>query len=482
MDPVGTQIVVDVERVGHGGFCVARHEGRAVFVRHSLPGERVRAVVTEGTEDARYWRADAVEVLSASPDRVQPPCPYAGPGRCGGCDWQHASVSAQRRLKAAVVAEQLSRMAGVDWDVQVEPVRADPARADDDGLGWRTRVTYAVDAQDRPGLRRHRSHEVVPIDECLIAHPDVRSIGVERRRWPGVESVEAITSGTGERLVIADPGQLEVDLPDLPEDVSVAVTRDRGGVTPVQGRPEVTERAGGRRWRVSGSGFWQVHPGAADTLNRAVLDAVRPQSGERVLDLYSGVGLFVGALAESVGPTGQVIAVEGDRRAVDDARHNLADLSNVTVLSGHVERLLVRDSNTRGANDDDGDGDGRSDASGHDRARGGGRRRGGARRAGQPRGGRGGGDAGHVRLDADLVVLDPPRAGAKLTVVAEIARRRPRAVGYVACDPAALARDVAAFASHGYQLTGLRAFDLFPMTHHVECVALLEPQDGNAGG
>ncbi|WP_205855620.1 class I SAM-dependent RNA methyltransferase [Phytoactinopolyspora endophytica] len=466
VEPVGTEIVVDVERVGHGGFCVARHEGRAVFVRHSLPGERVRARITEGTEGARYWRADAVEVLVPSPDRVRAPCPYAGPGRCGGCDWQHVDLPAQRRLKASVVAEQLARLAGLTLDVEVEPPSG--AVPDDDGLGWRTRVAYAVDAEDRAGLRRHRSHDVVPIDECLIAHPDVRSIGVEARRWPGVDSVEAIVSGSGDRLVIAEPGQLEVDLPTLPDEVAVATTQDRGGLTPVHGAAEVTERAGGRRWRVNGSGFWQVHPDAAETLARAVLEALAPQPGERALDLYSGVGLFAGVLAEQVGADGLVTAVESDRRAVDDARHNLRDLSNTAVVAGNVERVLVRDSREREERD------GRAGAG---RGRGPGSRR-------NPRDRRGGrrteqrSAAPDRQLDADIVVLDPPRAGAKLTVVTEIVQRAPRAVGYVACDPAALARDVAAFASHGYELTSLRAFDLFPMTHHVECVALLQPSSG----
>jgi tRNA/tmRNA/rRNA uracil-C5-methylase (TrmA/RlmC/RlmD family) len=437
--PAPVEIVVDIERVGHGGFGVGRHEGRVVFVRHSLPGERVRALVTEGEEDSRFWRADAVEVLSASPDRVPPPCPYAGPGRCGGCDWQHASLPAQRRLKAGVVEEQLSRLAGIERDVVVELVPRDDDQGDadqgdadqgdadqddadqDDGLGWRTRVTYAVDAEDRPGLRRHRSHDVVPIKECLIAHPGVRSIGVEGRRWPGVDSVEAVAASSGERLVVVEPGQRGVDVPELPGDVSVVLTQDRGRSRVLNGRPEVTEIAAGRRWRVTGGGFWQVHPGAAETLSAAVLEALAPEPGERALDLYSGVGLFAAALADRVGRGGSVTTVEGDRQAVADARHNLGDLPQVRIMSGPVDRVLDR----------------------------------------------------HPDIRADVVVLDPPRAGAKLAVVSAIAERRPRAVAYVACDPAALARDLATFASHGYELAGLRAFDLFPMTHHVECVAHL---------
>jgi len=388
---VGERFEITPERVGHGGFVVGRHEGRAVFVRHALPGERVVAEVTEGSEGDRFLRADAVEVLDASPDRVEPPCPFAGPGRCGGCDWQHASVDSQRLLKAAVVAEQLQRLAGLDVDVTVEAL-------DPDALGWRTRVQWAVSRSGTAGLRQHRSHDVVPVDRCRIAHPDVAGAPVVRRRPTGVE---AIVSSTGEHLTLVT---------------------DTDGTTYADGPEVLHERAAGRTWRVTRSGFWQVHPQAADTLVAAVLEALDPQPGERCADLYSGVGLFSGALADRVGRTGFVAAVEGDRTATADAVVNLADLPQVSAVADRVDRALAR---------------------------------------------------GAAGQRVDVVVLDPPRTGAKRDVVEAVAGLTPRAVAYVACDPAALARDVAIFAEHGYQLATLRAFDLFPMTHHVECVALL---------
>jgi tRNA/tmRNA/rRNA uracil-C5-methylase (TrmA/RlmC/RlmD family) len=179
---------------------VGRHEGRVVFVRHALPGEVVRVQVTEGAPDSAYWRADAVEVLTAAPGRVAPPCPWSGPGRCGGCDWQHASLDTQRALKTAVVREQLHRLAGLDSDVVVEPVPGDA-----EGQDWRTQVTYAVSAAGRAGLRRHRSHDVVPIDECRIAHPLVRELPLTGNRWPPDSSVEVAVSPTsGESLVLVD--------------------------------------------------------------------------------------------------------------------------------------------------------------------------------------------------------------------------------------------------------------------------------------
>jgi tRNA/tmRNA/rRNA uracil-C5-methylase (TrmA/RlmC/RlmD family) len=423
---VGTEITVDVGPPGHGGFCVARHEGRAVFVRHALPGERVLARITEGGTDDRFWRADAVSVLTPSPDRVTPPCPYAAPGECGGCDWQHASLPAQRSLKAVVVRDQLRRLAGLEWDVEVEAVAGDV-----EGLGWRTRVGYAVDASGRAGLRRHRSHLVVPIQTCLIAHPQVRSIGVEALPWPKARSVHATRSASGERAVVIEGSSGVSDVPEgLADEVAVAARpTERDRPRSLRGSTTLTERAAGRSWRVGSGGFWQVHPGAADTLVAAVLDGLQPEPGESALDLYAGVGLFAGALGEAVGPSGSVLAVEASRLAVEDAAANLADLPQVEAIAGPVDRLLTASDEER------------------------------------------------VPARVDLIVLDPPRTGAKPPVVAAVSARQPRAVAYVACDPAALARDLAAFAVHEYRLTSLRAFDLFPMTHHVECVAVVEKVD-----
>lgn len=390
---VGERYTVDVGPVAHGGHCVARHDGVVVFVRHTLPGERIVVEVTEGDDRSRFLRGDAVEVLTPSPDRVEPPCPWSGPDRCGGCDFQHVSLAAQRELKAFVVREQLRRLARLEVEVAVEPVPGDR-----EGLEWRTRVQYAVDAGGRAGLRKHRSHEIVPIDFCRIADP--RLPPVTAGHWPGEETVEAIVSDTGERLrVLTGPAGATLDGPAV-----------------------LHERAAGRDWQVSGSGFWQVHPGAADVLVAAVLAALEPRPGDVAADLYAGVGLFSAPLADAVGVTGRVVAVEADRRAVEDAAANLVDLPQVQPVVDRVDRALAR---------------------------------------------------GMVGERVDVVVLDPPRTGARREVVEAVAALSPRTVAYVACDPAALARDVSFFAEQGYSLERLRAFDLFPMTHHVECVARL---------
>ncbi|MFI5831671.1 class I SAM-dependent RNA methyltransferase [Streptomyces sp. NPDC051578] len=428
---VGEEYEVEVGPVAHGGHCIARTaEGRVLFVRHTLPGEKVIARVTEGDVDSRFLRADAITVLEASKDRVEAPCKYAGPGKCGGCDWQHAKPGAQRRLKGEVVAEQLKRLAGLTpeeagWDGTVMPAEGDKLPAGQVPQ-WRTRVQYAIDEDGRVGLRKHRSHDIEPIDHCLIAAQGVSELGIEQQDWPQMATVEAIAaSGSGDRQVVLTPrpgGRLP--LVELDKPVSVLRVEEKdGGIHRVHGRPFVRERADGRTYRVGMGGFWQVHPQAADTLIKAVMQGLMPRKGEMALDLYCGVGIFAGALAERLGETGAVLGIESGKRAVEDARHNLADFPRVRIEQGKVDQALPKTGIT----------------------------------------------------ECDLVVLDPPRAGAGKQTVRHIASLSARRIAYVACDPAALARDLAYFADNGYKVRTLRVFDLFPMTHHVECVAILEP-------
>ncbi|MFJ3505112.1 class I SAM-dependent RNA methyltransferase [Streptomyces sp. NPDC090135] len=430
---VGEEYEVEVGPVAHGGHCIARTEaGRVLFVRHALPGERVVARVTEGEETSRFLRADAVEILDPSKDRVEAPCPFAGPGRCGGCDWQHAKPGAQRRLKGEVIAEQLQRLAGLTpeeagWDGTVMPAEGDKLPAGEVPQ-WRTRVQYAIDPEGRAGLRRHRSHDVEEIDHCMIAAQGVSELGVEKRTWEGMASVEAIAaSGSNDRQVILTPRPgARLPLVELDKPVSVMrVDEKDGGVHRVHGRAFVRERADERTHRVGSGGFWQIHPKAADTLMKAVMQGLLPRKGDTALDLYCGVGLFAGALADRVGDRGAVLGIESGKRAVEDARHNLADFPRVRIEQGKVESVLPRTGIT----------------------------------------------------EVDLIVLDPPRAGAGKQTVHHLTGLGARRIAYVACDPAALARDLGYFGERGYRVRTLRAFDLFPMTHHVECVAILEPAE-----
>jgi tRNA/tmRNA/rRNA uracil-C5-methylase (TrmA/RlmC/RlmD family) len=471
---VGETVEVTAEDVAQGGWCVARPAGLpVVFVRHALPGERVIARVTEVT--SRFARAEATEVLRPSPDRVEPPCPNARPGGCGGCDWQHASLPAQRALKAAVIGQHLRRLAGIDREVTVEPLPGDEAgrepalitaRGGAPGLGWRTRVQFAVGEDGVAGLRAHRSHEVVDIGDCLIAHPGIAGLGIPRRAWPGTATVEAVVGSTGpggepaQRAVTITPaghpgrsgrpggtarvgaghrnpggsarragdgrprseGRDEQGARTVPAES--VLTRSGRRLTPVRGRAWLSQRAAGRHWRVSAGTFWQVHPAAADTLTEAVLAAIEPRPGDGVLDLYCGAGLLAGAVAPLVGPDGTVTGIESDPAAVRDARHNLRDWPQARVHRGDAAQVL----------------------------------------------------RGKELPPARLAIADPPRAGLDRAVIDYLSAASTERFCYVSCDPATLARDLGLLLARGWTLEALRAFDAFPMTHHVECVATLTRQ------
>lgn len=371
-------VEIELERVAHGGSVVGRSGDKIVFVHGGLPGELVRAEITETSK--RFDRGRVVEVLRAAPGRVTPPCPVAN--ECGGCDWQHASPQTQLDLKTAVVAEQLQRLAGIEWAGRVESV----GQAE----GSRTRMRYSIDDSGRVGLKGRRSHDVVPLPAqgCMVA-----------AAGPGVEELHAFDARSELQVVNSD-GRLTV----------VADKRVVSGPDPVN------QAVGGRDYEVSATGFWQVHPRAAEVLTSAVVEGIAPRAGESALDLYCGVGLFAGFLADA---GCDVLGVELNPGAIHRARRNVP---GARFIAAPLEKAL-----------------------------------------------------GRLPEQVDVVVLDPPRKGAGEKVVQKLAGLGARAIAYVACDPAALARDLAYFDAAGYAPSTIRAWDLFPMTHHVEAVAILHP-------
>ena len=392
---------IRVERPAVGGGVGRASDGRVVFIRHALVGELVRVRVT--AETAKFLRADAVEVLEASPERVSAPCQYAHPGGCGGCDLQHASRDAQLAWKSSLVAEQLRRVAGLDLDVVVEPAPS-PAQ------GSRTRIRCVVDEDGYLGLREYRSHDVVTLEACWIASATLAE--AFQHRWRGFSDVELRAIGDGPAFAVAwregMRGQFfEIrTLANQPMDPTTL------------SRPSVA----GTVLNVSAASFWQSHVDAPGVLTAGVVDALGANAGDHVVDLFSGVGLFSVALARVVGPRGKVTAVESSASAVRDARTNLEGLAPHKVRQWQVSPRSVSDAVQTG----------------------------------------------------DLVVLDPPRTGLARGVAATLAGRSPRRVVYVSCDPATFARDLKGFAQGGYQLRDLRAFDLFPMTEHVELLGVLD--------
>ena len=359
---VESLVTLHISKIVHGGHCLGyetgSQESRTYFVRHTLPGEVVRARVTG--RSSKVIRADAIEIVEPSPHRVSAPCAFSGPALCGGCDFQHVSLDYQRELKGQVLRESMQRFAGLDHlpDTTVHGLSQE-------ALGWRARVAYAQAPSGKWGLRAHHSHDVVAIDRCLTAAPESQTPGPE--------------------------------VPVL--------------------KPEVL----GRTWRIPPGVFWQPHRLAAPALAACVMDFGRPQLGEVWWDLYAGAGLFTAFLGEAVGPEGRVHSVEASGEAIKAARRALHDLPQVVL---------------------------------HEQ------------------------DAGPWQQSfsgVDGVVLDPPRAGAKEVVLGRTAAAVPRVIVYVACDPVALARDTAILMRLGYDLTALRAFDAFPMTHHFETVARFTP-------
>jgi len=414
---VGDLVEVEIGPVAHGGHCVARHDGRVIFVRHGLPGERAVVRITEVKRDS-FCRGDAIDILRSDQHRRDAPCVHFRPGLCGGCDFQHAEPGLQRVLKADVIAEQLQRLARIELPVVVEELPGD-------GFGWRTRLRWAADRSGQVGPRAARSHQVVPVSAqapCLIAAEGLTELaegpevaGLLRQARPPRQKAAPRRGGRPARPVAELP---EVALTAAGDGSRRAVVV---GADESRGGDHVVERVFDREFRVAVDGFWQVHPAAAQTLVAAVLDYLPELAGDTVWDLYSGVGLFSAFLAERVGTSGTVVSVELDGPAVEWSRRNLADLSQVRIRPGRVDEVL--DSPEMAGSG--------------------------------------------VRA----IVLDPPRTGAGRAVCESMAASAPEVIVYVACDPAALARDTATLADLGYRLADLRAFDAFPQTHHVECVA-----------
>lgn len=421
---LGRLLTLTVGAPAAGGTFVARHEGRVVFVRGAAPGETVVARLVEEPGDpsrARFWRAETIEVLDPSPDRVPSVWPEAGTDGVGGAEWAHIGLHAQRRL-ATEVLQDLLRRAGVGT-FALEDVQVEPAPNDHDGLGWRTRVRFAADEEGRIGMRGWRSHAVRPVGANPLAASAIRALDLPSLALPaGVEAVDAVAPSAGPASLVLigrdlDPAGIALPPALAGADLSV---QSAEGLTPIIGDGLVRERVGERRFRVGASGFWQVHTRAAEVLSEVVRTELDAREGDVVWDLYGGVGLFAAVLADRVGPAGAVLSVEGDRRASALAAENLADLPQATACTGDATAWAR--SQTR-----------------------------------RP----------------DRVVLDPPRAGAGSELMELLALAVRERIVYVSCEPSTLARDLAIAEARGWQVEELRAFDLFPHTHHIESVAVL---------
>ncbi len=437
---LGSRIEIEVTGVAHGGISVGRHEGRVVFVADAIPGERVLVEVTDDAKPS-FWRADTVEVLEASQHRRphvwaaasldRPPA-----DRAGGAEFGHITLEHQRELKRRVLVDALTRFGKTDLgaEVLVEALPSGDAGSgsetdtdtDTDGTGWRTRTRLQVDSEGMPGPFAARSHRVIRVDDLPLTVREGRSLAPLDERFPGASHVDIVVPSTGNPFVLV--GEVE-RAPTRSGARRRAAKRPHQTRTPP--RRKIVERVGDREFALDVRGFWQVHRHAAETLTAAVQQGIDPDAFDPLasnLDLYGGVGLLAAAVGDRFGSTVRITSVEADATATDHAAENLSDWVGASAVTDRVDRFVRT-----------------LEASA--------------------------GPAERARLARGTVVLDPPRSGAGRDVIAAITAVNPAQIVYVACDPVALARDVATLAPHGYRLSGLRAFDLFPNTHHLEAVA-----------
>lgn len=379
-----------LDRWATGGTCIAHAGGETWFVRYGLPGELVRATVTRRSRGVVY--ADAIEVLEAAPSRVVPPCPHFGPGQCGGCDLQHASLAAQRESKREVVIDCLTRLGGVDAaraHALTEATMSIPGSAD--GLRWRTRMT-ATRTPGGIGMHRLRSHDRVDVSDCAITRHDIIR-----------EACARVAVGSSFRAAEGDDGRVAIG-------PSARV------------RETVVTSAGERRWDIPVETFWQVHRGFAQVLGDAVLELAGDVRGSTWWDLYAGVGLLA-AFLDGAGAAG-VDAVESDEGAVRAARRALHDRPGIRLHAMDVSDWLVS-----------------------------------------------------PHASPDGVVVDPPRRGCDRAVIDAMGTHAVSRLVYVSCDPASLGRDTGLLERSGLRLARVLPIDAFPMTHHVETVALFTRTD-----
>ena len=392
--PAPEHLTLTVGAPANGGSCVARHDGRVVFVRYALPGERVRVRVT--ADRGSYWHAETIEVIEPSADRIASLCPIAGVDGAGCCDLAFVEPAAGRALKDEVVSNQLARLGNYQWNDAVAPVStAGPT-------GWRTRIRLDVGADGRAGFHRYHSDELV-VDLNCGQLPAAMIDGLTDVAWP---------PGAHLHVVIDDDGQRHV---------ARTVRHGRRNATDVvEGSYQGVQRAGRHTWQVPVTAFWQAHRDAARMYSELVGDWARPDPGMTAWDLYGGAGVFAAVLGDAVGESGQVVSVDSSRAATRSARATLADLPQVSVITDSVRRALT------------------------------------AQRSG-----------------ADVAVLDPPRGGAGREVIDLLAAAEVPRIVHIGCEAASFARDIGLYQRHGYAVDKISVFDSFPLTHHIECVALL---------
>ncbi|MBP1326181.1 tRNA/tmRNA/rRNA uracil-C5-methylase (TrmA/RlmC/RlmD family) [Leucobacter exalbidus] len=421
---IGDVVELQITGIAHGGVSVARHEGRVVFVADAIPGETVRALVTDAKKKS-FARATTIEVLEASEHRrdhiwAEASIERAPEDRVGGAEFGHIALAHQRSLKGDVLVDAMQRFGGIEADAlatKFSGVEAAPGDDELNGLGYRSRVRLHVDeTTGQVGPYAVRSRRVVDVENLPLANTQVGQVAPLGEIMNGVDTVDVVApSADDPRMLLRMEGE-----------------KTRAGEKDI-----VRELVGDREFIVRAGGFWQVHREAPEMLFNAVRDAISTlivdgsfTSGAANLDLYGGSGLLAAAMGEAAGRTLKVTTVEFDEGATDDAAENLAEYVGALAVTARVDRYLSE------------------------------------LLAAAP--------SVRERLKRGTIVLDPPRSGAGGGVIAQLVKLAPANLVYVACDPVALARDTKSLIEAGYELTSLRAFDIFPHTHHFESIAVFQ--------
>jgi 23S rRNA (uracil1939-C5)-methyltransferase len=403
------EIELELTGMAHGGSALGRHNGRTIFVPYALPGERVTARITQ--DKGRYAYAEGVMMFNPSPDRVRPRCPHFGPGKCGGCHWQHIDYPAQLRFKEQIVRDQFARLGGLP-DVRVLPIIASP-----DEWAYRDHVTFSLTPDGKLGFVATDNQTVIPIQECYIIRPELLDLfeQINLEDIPNLTRVRLqVGSDAADRLMLISteddqPPEVEIDFP-----ASVNFLLSDNEPFNLIGSTHVNYTIKGRTFRVTAGGFFQVNLPQAETLVDLVLEALDLRGDESVLDLYAGVGLFTAFIAERAS---LVTSVESYPPAVTDADDNLHDFENIDLIEGSVEDVLF-----------------------------------------------------NLEGPFDAAVVDPPRQGLDREALEALIEHKPRTIVYVSCDPATLARDAKQLVAAGYTLDAVQPVDMFPQTFHIEAV------------
>ncbi|MEP7288368.1 MAG: class I SAM-dependent RNA methyltransferase [Chloroflexota bacterium] len=401
---------LELTAMANGGSALGRHEGRTIFVPYAIPGEHITARITQ--DKGRFAYAEGITLLEGSEARVQPRCPHFGPGRCGGCQWQHIDYPAQLEFKRQVVADQIARLGGFP-DVTVHPMIPSP-----DPWQYRSNITFHLTGKGQLGFIATDDRHVIPIEECHIIRPELLDLfdSLDLEGLTGLTRVRLQVGSDGaQRSIILSthddqPPEVESDMP-----ASVNFLFEDNEPLNLIGSSHVDYTVKGRKFRVTAGGFFQVNIPQAETLVDQVLSRLDLHGTESVLDLYAGVGLFTAFLAERAA---LVTSIESYPPAVTDADQNLAEFDNIDLIEGGVEDVL-------------------SDLEG----------------------------------PFELAVVDPPRAGMEPEALDALAAFAPLRIVYVSCDPATFARDAKRLAVKGYRLVDVQPLDMFPQTWHIELVA-----------